>query len=147
MRQQCATKDAPILFLEFPDAGSPSATSDRTEIESGRLARAIIKARSVRRQLFDEHLFADPAWDMLLELFALRSEDHRVSVSKLSLAAGVPGTTGLRWIDKLETESLVFRIADPLDGRRVWIELSQQGVATMRAYLQRISVRRPAIWD
>jgi len=142
MREQCATRDEPILFGEFPDAGSKPAAGARTSIEFGHLARAIIKARSVRRQLFDEHLFADPAWDMLLELYALSAEGHRVSVSKLSLAAGVPGTTGLRWIDKLDEEGLIYRIADHLDGRRVWIELSHKGVSTMSDYLEQIPVRQ-----
>jgi len=141
MRQQCARRDAPILFREL-EASSPSTVRVRTELECGQLARAIIKARAVRGQLFDEHLFADPAWDMLLELYALRSEGHRVSVSKLSLAAGVPGTTGLRWIDKLDEEGLIFRVADHLDGRRVWIELSHKGFSAMSHYLEQVRVRQ-----
>jgi DNA-binding MarR family transcriptional regulator len=104
-----------------------------------RAARSIIKARSARRRFFDGELFADPAWDMLLELYALEGEGRRISVSKLSLAAGVPCTTALRWLDKLEAESLLVREEDPSDGRRVWIMLSPNGIAAMDSYFRQIA--------
>lgn len=103
------------------------------------LVRSIIKARALRRKFFDDQLFADPAWDILLELYALKCEFTRVSVSKLSVSAHVPCTTALRWIDKLESEGLVERAADPLDGRRIWIDLSELGWTRMRNYLATIS--------
>jgi DNA-binding MarR family transcriptional regulator len=101
-------------------------------------ARCVIDARAARRKFFDSDLFADPAWDMLLELYALECEGRRISVSKLSVAAGVPCTTTLRWIDKLESESLVIRAADPLDARRMWIGLSDVGFERMRAYIEQV---------
>ena len=101
--------------------------------------RTIIKARALRRELFDGDLFADPAWDMLLELYALTCEGGRISVSKLSFAAGVPATTALRWIDKLEAEGLVVRFEDPLDARRVWISLSDSGYSGMQAFAESIA--------
>lgn len=115
------------------------------ELTSPQHVRSIIKARAARRKFFSEHLFSDPAWDMLLELYALKCEELRVSVTKLSIAAGIPGTTALRWIDKLESEQLLFRSEDPLDGRRIWIELSESGLKTMRAYLQQLSTGKTAI--
>lgn len=118
-----------------PDVG----TSSSAALPSPAFVRSIIRARAIRRQFFEDGLFSDPAWDMLLELYALHCEGARVSVSKLSIAADVPCTTCLRWIDKLESESLAIRIADPLDARRVWIELSELGRSTMTAYLRTIS--------
>lgn len=140
---QCRTGHEPILLRNRADSG-PAASSHRSSpgAHSAEFVRAIIKARSARRQFFDERLFADPAWDMLLELYALNCEGRRVSVSKLSVAAGVPGTTGLRWIDKLEAEGLIVREGDPLDGRRFWIELSEFGAMTMRLYFDQIPVRQ-----
>lgn len=118
----------------FSDAriGAPKGAIDSSFV------RWVINARAVRRRFFDSTLFADPAWDMLLELYALECAGHRISVSKLSVAAGVPCTTTLRWIEKLESESLVVRSADPLDGRRVWIGLSHLGLETMRAYAEKV---------
>lgn len=125
---------------QVPDHLGPSET-----LASAKLARAIIKARAARRHLFDKHLFADPAWDMLLELYALKCEGVRVSVSKLSVAANVPGTTALRWIDKLDEQGLIERTDDPLDGRRVWVVLSERGFETMWLYLEQIPMRYSAI--
>ena len=101
--------------------------------------RRVIAAREERRNHFNSQLFADPAWDILLELFALHCEQRRISVSKLCLAAGVPGTTALRWIEKLVSDDLATRKEDPYDARRVWVSLSDKGIAAMTAYLEAIS--------
>jgi DNA-binding MarR family transcriptional regulator len=109
------------------------------EARDAECVRSIIKARALRRELFDGDLFADPAWDMLLELYALTCEGVRISVSKLSFAAGVPATTASRWIDKLEAERLVVRSEDPLDARRIWIALSDSGYSAMELFVERIA--------
>jgi DNA-binding MarR family transcriptional regulator len=120
-------------------SGDPAPAGFAGSTAGSAFVRRIIDARALRRQYFDEQLFADPAWDMLLELYALDCEGHRISVSKLSVAAGVPCTTTLRWIDKLESESLIVRAPDPLDARRVWVALSPAGVTTMRSYIERVA--------
>lgn len=96
--------------------------------------RSILRARQERREHFSAHLFADPAWDILLELYALELEQRRVSVSKLCLSAGVPSTTALRWIEKLHDEGLISRGEDPFDGRRIWVSLSHAGKTAMQRY-------------
>ncbi|HET7604670.1 MAG TPA: hypothetical protein VFK28_01200 [Sphingomicrobium sp.] len=152
MESESAAGEQPVLLRGCRDVNDGAAGAERREqpgapaaLTSPRRVREILKARAARRKFFNEQLFADPAWDMLLELYALKCEDLRISVSKLSHAAGVPGTTALRWIDKLEQEQLLFRKDDPLDGRRIWIELSEKGLATMRAYLQHLSGETAAI--
>jgi len=60
--------------------------------------RAVIRARRARAQFFEATLFADPAWDMLLELFASELGTERMSVTALCAGAAVPPTTALRWI-------------------------------------------------
>jgi hypothetical protein len=106
---------------------------------SAAFVRRVIDARGARRRFFDSELFADPAWDILLELYALRCEQRRTSVSKLCIAAGVPATTALRWIDKLHSDGLVEREADPFDARRVWVTLSDKAFEAMKAYLQQLA--------
>ena len=103
------------------------------EVSAG-LVRSILKARRERADHFNGHLFADPAWDILLELFALELEQRRVSVSKLCLSAAVPCTTALRWVEKLHEEGLISRGEDPFDGRRIWVSLSPAGAKAMRGY-------------
>jgi DNA-binding MarR family transcriptional regulator len=101
--------------------------------------RAILRARAQRRKFFPKDLFADPAWDMLLDLYASDLDQSRTSVGSLCIASDVPATTALRWISNLEREGLVTRQNDPLDGRRVWIDLTQSGRDAMEAYFASIS--------
>ncbi|MBB5711944.1 winged helix DNA-binding protein [Sphingomonas xinjiangensis] len=96
--------------------------------------RAVIRARRMRNQFFGPELFADPAWDMLLDLFAAGIERRQVSVSSLCIAAAVPPTTALRWIGTLNEAGLFERQADPSDRRRAYIGLSAKAVDGMKSY-------------
>ena len=87
--------------------------------------RDLLRARRIRADFLPGDLFADPAWDMLLDLLAARLEQERVSVSSLCIAAAVPPTTALRWIRTLTDKGLVERQDDPQDGRRIFIGLAQ----------------------
>lgn len=94
---------------------------------SGQQVRAVLRARRLREHIVAPDLFADPAWDILLDLMAARLERTRVSVSSLCIAAAVPPTTALRWIRQLTDRGLLQRQADPRDGRRIFIALSDEG--------------------
>jgi len=96
--------------------------------------RSVIRARRMRDSFFEATLFADPAWDMLLDLFAAEIEHARVSVSSLCIAAAVPGTTALRWIGTLSEAGLVERKDDPFDRRRAFISLSAKARRGMNDY-------------
>jgi hypothetical protein len=119
-----------------PADGAPRGEAAKDgEMEAGHI-RAVIRARRLRDQYFHADLFADPAWDMLLDLMAARLSGERVAVSSLCIAAAVPPTTALRWIKTLCEHGLFVRSADPQDGRRVYIGLSDEAAARMEAYLQ-----------
>lgn len=96
--------------------------------------RGAIRARRLRDQYFPSGLFADPAWDMLLDLFAAELEHLRVSVSSLCIAAAVPPTTALRWITSLTSHGLIEREPDLLDRRRAHIKLTARAGIAMRGY-------------
>ena len=100
--------------------------------------RQVIRARRLRGRFFDEELFADPAWDMLLDLLQSEIAQHRVPVSSLCIAAAVPATTALRWIKTMTDAGLFKRRADPHDGRRVFIELSAEASEGMRHYFREV---------
>jgi hypothetical protein len=93
--------------------------------------RRVIRARRMRAEFFAGDLFADPAWDMLLDLFASELERRPVSVSSLCIAAAVPPTTALRWIGTLNEAGLFERRADPNDRRRAYIALSDRAQDAM----------------
>ena len=93
--------------------------------------RDLLRARRLREEFLPGDLFADPAWDMLLDLLAAQLEQERVSVSSLCIAAAVPPTTALRWIRTLTEKGFVQRQADPHDGRRVFIALADETVEAL----------------
>ncbi len=121
--------EAPLSY------GAPPAIPATNELALAGRVRNAIKARRMREQFFDPALFADPAWDMLLDLFAAKLEHARVSVSSLCIAAAVPPTTALRWIGTLTEARLIEREADPLDKRRAFIGLSEEAGYGMRRYV------------
>jgi hypothetical protein len=104
--------------------------------------RDIIRARRLRDRFFGEGLFEDPAWDMLLDLFAARLEGTRVSVSSLCIAAAVAPTTALRWIAKLTAAGLLRRSPDPSDGRRAFMELSDTAYEGLHRYVAALAEAR-----
>lgn len=97
--------------------------------------RHYLRARRLREGLFPEGIFADPAWDMLLDLFASELEGKKVCVSSACSMAGVPATTALRWVDRLEECGLVERRADPTDSRRINVELTLLATARIELWL------------
>lgn len=105
---------------------------------TGEQVRAVIRARRLRSRFFDAELFADPAWDMLLDLFQAEIAQHRVPVSSLCIAAAVPPTTALRWIKTMTDCGLFRRRADPHDGRRVFVELAPAASGAMGSYFAQV---------
>ena len=98
--------------------------------------RRAIRARRLRDQFFGGGLFEDPAWDMLLDLFAADLERARVSVSSLCIAAAVAPTTALRWIGRMSEAGLLERAPDPGDRRRAFMMLSAAARSGMIDYWQ-----------
>jgi hypothetical protein len=115
------------------DDDAPPAIGDLKPADA-MAVRDIIRARRLREQFFGPGLFADPAWDILLDLTAARIEGRSVAVSSLCIAAAVPPTTALRWIKHLTAAGLLRRVADPDDGRRIFIELTDMAARRMMAY-------------
>ncbi len=101
--------------------------------------RNIIRVRRLRDKFFDSQLFADPAWDMLLDLMAAQLERIQVAVSSLCIAAAVPPTTALRWIKTMTEAGLLERVADPDDGRRIFIQLSESAASAMHRYFSTVA--------
>jgi DNA-binding MarR family transcriptional regulator len=116
---------------------APPAPFIAQQITPARL-RQVIKARRARELMLGPDLFADPAWDMLLEAYAADLVQTRLSVTALCHCAAVPATTALRWLQKLEQKGWLTRKKDTLDARRIWIELTPRGSARMSQYFSTI---------
>ncbi|RIA37906.1 winged helix DNA-binding protein [Hephaestia caeni] len=118
-----------------PAAPGENVVSDRrpgyraAEVAPGAIVEArdlrdAIRSRRLRDQYIPGGLFEDPAWDMLLDLFAADLEGGRVSVSSLCIAAAVAPTTALRWIGRMTEAGLLGRAPDPDDRRRAFVMLT-----------------------
>ena len=116
------------------DAGERLIRTPRPPLPDPRLVRRLDRQRQLRAKYFDAELFADPAWDMLLDLAAARVEHTRVSVTSLCIASGVPPTTALRWIGQMTEAGLLARVEDETDRRRVFITLTDAAADAMARY-------------
>lgn len=128
-----------------PDAearplGFARLNSARPPLPDPRFVRKLIAGRQARAKYFDGELFADPAWDMLLDLTAAHAEHQRVSVTSLCIAAEVPATTALRWIKQLVDCGVFERVADPNDRRRAFIALSDKSTEAMARYFAEVEM-------
>ncbi|MGC1270759.1 MAG: MarR family transcriptional regulator, partial [Croceibacterium sp.] len=118
--------------------GDRLVRSARPPLPDPRLVRRILRQRQLRARFFDGELFADPAWDMLLDLTAARAEHTRVSVTSLCIASGVPPTTALRWIGQMTHTGLLVRVEDEADRRRAFIALSDNAADAMARYFAEV---------
>lgn len=84
------------------------------ELATVEKARSALALRRRRDRVFPPGLFAEPAWDMLLDMVVAEAEGRRLSVSSACLAAAVPQTTALRWLNYLVESGLLTR--GPLGG-------------------------------
>ena len=127
-------------------SSGPAAASRRVDLVpaedvpeiSAETVRGVIRARRLRSRYFPDDLFADPAWDMLLDLLQAEIAQLRVPVSSLCIAAAVPATTALRWLKTMVQEGLFVRRADPHDGRRVFVELAPTTSQALRRYFAEV---------
>ncbi len=97
--------------------------------------RELIRQRRSREIIAPAGLFSDPAWDILLDLTAARMEGRSVSISSACIAANVPATTALRWINLLVKEGLLIRGPDHVDGRRATVSTTNRTQEMMTSYL------------
>ena len=104
--------------------------------------RRVLRQRRMREQFFPADLFADPAWDMLLDLYAAQLERQPVAVSSLCIAAAVPATTALRWIKTMTDTGMFERQSDPRDGRRIFIGLAPKAAQAMERYFAALETVR-----
>lgn len=110
----------------------------RLDIDSRHLRRAKLVYSARRRRDAAAGiggLFGEPAWDILLDVFIAQMTRRDIQVSSVCIEAGVPSTTILRWLARLEQEGLIYRASDNVDGRRRYVRLTPAGEDLMRRVL------------
>lgn len=122
-------KAAPPPNVAAPRSAAPEAD------DLLHTARWIRRSRDRRAAFFDAQLFADPCWDILLDLMCGQLEDQPVPVSSACLATGLPFSTALRHVRHLVDLGMIHRWQDPKDKRRDLLALDAQTFETMKSYL------------
>lgn len=122
----------------------PSAAGEVVPLPPGsdapaalQLVKRLYGIRRLRDQVFGgtAEVFRDPAWDLMLDLFAARLEGRRTSISSAALVACIPQTTAIRLVDHLVARGMLRRIPDEHDGRRCFLELTPDAEERMCSFL------------
>lgn len=101
----------------------------------------MLKQREIRRDLLGDELYDGPAWDVILDLYIAHEESKPISLTGVGLAGGVPATTALRWIRRLDTLGYISRLPDPADGRRTTVALTPKILRKVKLYFSRLRAR------
>lgn len=98
----------------------------------------VIAMRRARSKYLSGDLFAEPAWDLMLDLLRAEIVGTRVSVSSACIAARVPATTALRRLSILAEQGVIIRKRHPSNRTVILVELSRGASQTLRRYFRDI---------
>jgi hypothetical protein len=107
------------------------------------IARHYLRLRRIREAEMP-NMFQDPAWDILLDLFAAAMEGKSISVSSACIASAAPPTTALRHIEKLNRAGLLYRHGAPDDRRRIFVSITTRGEEMVRNFLNGLTATTEA---
>jgi DNA-binding MarR family transcriptional regulator len=96
--------------------------------------QSTLKRRARRFEYLRTELLNDPAWDILLELYAFDLLQHQTTLHELTERIKVPSTTSIRWVKMLEAENLIARTIDHSDAGAVLVALTGTGFEAMDGY-------------
>lgn len=120
-------RDSRPLFKQLADLLPGTAAVQITEDH----IQSLISARRGREELFGRHLFSDPAWDIILELYAANLAKRRMSASELARTIGAPQSVITRWIRALADAKIVSPQWNAHDLASPTIELTQEAASKM----------------
>ncbi len=96
--------------------------------------RSIIRMRRRRADLPELIPSVEPAWDVMLDIYACMVEHVDLPITAVGIAAGLAPATTQRWIKKLAALDVVRRAPDPRDRRRILVRLTPAALTAMRLW-------------
>jgi DNA-binding MarR family transcriptional regulator len=85
----------------------------------------------------------DTPWDLIVSIYCAELERRKLPASELYAMVGGAPTTAIRWTVRLIEEGLVRKFSDPTDRRKIYLQLTDSGSASMQAYLAAIGESVP----
>lgn len=106
--------------------------SDRARLQ--RVAQQVYLARRARSGFFSRGLDGEPAWDMLLALYARDAVRAVHTTAQLTEFSAAAPSTALRWIDYLCDQGLLAKAPSPADRRVTLVRLTAKARAQLDSY-------------
>lgn len=122
---------AGLVELELLMLDSPPAVDRRTISHPIERVTESLRERDHRRQVLGWALSTEPAWGILLHLYASHLAQQRLTIGRLATYAKLPNTTAIRWLQTLADRSFVSIREDPLDHRRKFVELTEKALVQL----------------
>jgi MarR family transcriptional regulator, temperature-dependent positive regulator of motility len=122
-----------------------SPNSSFTNLTASDLRDLELRLRRIRNRNFPVGYFSDFAWDILLDLDKASREGRRFVVSDAGSEAGIPLTTTVRYIAKLERDGYIQRETDPNDRRRTFVSLTELGAQALDATFDQTVSSQPIL--
>lgn len=113
--------------------GAPAPASESSYRDA---VKSLLLVRKTLERYVHADLFSDPCWDMLLELYSASLDGKQAYLTGLCFAAGVPLTTATRRLEDLVSAGLVSKSFDPVDRRRVIVNLTPEGRSRLERFCQ-----------
>ncbi|TWT13842.1 response regulator [Reyranella sp. CPCC 100927] len=126
-----------------PAASDPLPAPAASPADMSARVRAMLHEHKIRARVFQDGIFVDPSWDMLLDLMLAHIEKREMYLTGLCAGSGLALTTALRRVEQLIAAGLVQRHDDPADRRRVIVSLTTCGQERLSAYLGQTERKRP----
>lgn len=122
-------------------ATSPSRTNLASRVElAAQTARRALQERQCRVGLVgDQDMHADPAWDILLNIFVRQAEDRVLTLETVTSNCFSHASTASRWLKALEQKRLVRIMPDRAEGNRQVVRLTSTGFEEMLRYFEAIA--------
>ena len=123
------------LMADQPRASNANSPSQQQLVK---LAKRIRDMRKTRDRFFDQDMFGEPAWEIILALYLSDAEGYRLKVTDLVNESRASASTALRWIDRFQELGLIHRRENPLDRRSHFLEMPTDSLRKITALLETI---------
>jgi len=118
-----------------PRDAPQTEVSDDTPSKHADLCRSILAARKLMGRAFGADLFADPAGEMLLDLYVREDDGIATSITSIWNASNAAYGTARRSLSIMESRGLITRTPDMHDGRRTLVLLTDSARRQIEACL------------
>ena len=101
-----------------------------------------MEMRQLRHRFFNPAMFGEPAFDMLLALYATDARPPMVPLRVLSPRVGISEYSAVRWLKFLVSEGLALSVGGDGDRGSIQAAITSKGRVAMDEYLKSLQRAR-----